>query len=46
MPAQDEYVVEILRDFGLVNNDEISRARDAGKMCNEITVDVLVSRSK
>jgi len=31
MPAQDEYVVEILRDFGLINNDEVSKARDTAK---------------
>jgi len=31
MPVQDEYVVEILRDFGLVNNDEISHARELAK---------------
>ncbi len=31
MLAQDEYVVEILRDFGLVNNDEIAQARDTAK---------------
>ncbi|MBM3861022.1 MAG: type II secretion system protein GspE [Verrucomicrobia bacterium] len=31
MPAQDEYVVEILRDFGLVNNDELSKARESAK---------------
>jgi len=42
MPAQDEYVVEILRDFGLVNNDEIIHAHDTKKAQDIGVVETLV----
>jgi general secretion pathway protein E/type IV pilus assembly protein PilB len=42
MPAQDEYVVEILRDFGLVNNDEISKAREDAKAQEISVVEALI----
>jgi general secretion pathway protein E/type IV pilus assembly protein PilB len=42
MPAQDEYVVEILRDFGLVNNDEISKARDTAMAQGISVVEALI----
>jgi len=42
MPAQDEYVVEILRDFGLVNNDEVTQAREAAKAQEIGVVEALI----
>jgi general secretion pathway protein E/type IV pilus assembly protein PilB len=43
MPAsQDEYVVEILRDFGLVNNEQITQAREDAKTMEIGVVDALV----
>ena len=43
MPAaQDEYVVEILRDFGLINSDQISQAREAAKAQETGVVESLV----
>ncbi|MCX7887141.1 MAG: type II secretion system ATPase GspE [Verrucomicrobiae bacterium] len=42
MPAQDQYVVEILRDFGLINNDELSQARDVANSENIGLVEALI----
>jgi len=42
MPAQDEYVLEILRDFGLVNQEEISKARETATAQGIGVVDALI----
>ena len=42
MQAQDEYVVEILRDVGLVTNEDILKARERAKAENIGVVDALV----
>src|SRR5437016_2765014 len=42
MPAQDEYIVEILRDLGLVSHDDILKARDRAKAEEVGLVDALV----
>ena len=31
MPAQDEYIVEILRDLGLISHDDIQKAKERVK---------------
>ncbi|HUJ11506.1 MAG TPA: hypothetical protein VL171_15945, partial [Verrucomicrobiae bacterium] len=42
MPAQDEYVVEILRDVGLVTHEDILKAKDRAKAEEIGLVDALV----
>jgi general secretion pathway protein E/type IV pilus assembly protein PilB len=42
MPAQDEYVVEILRDVGLVTHEDILKAKDRAKAEQIGLVDALV----
>jgi type IV pilus assembly protein PilB len=42
MPAQDEYVVEILRDVGLIAHDDIQKAKDRAKAEGVGLVDALV----
>ena len=42
MPAQDEYVVEILRDFGLINPEKLNKARETAKAQEIGLVDALI----
>jgi len=42
MPAQDEYVVEILRDVGLVTHDDLAQAREKAKADGAGVVDALI----
>ena len=42
MPAQDEYVVDILRDVGLVTNDQIQKAKELTKLGGLGLVDALI----
>lgn len=42
MPAQDEYVVEILRDVGLISLDDLQQAREAAKQNGSGLVESLI----
>ena len=42
MPAQDEYVVEILRDVGLVSPDDVNKAKDMTKLGGVGLLDALI----
>jgi type IV pilus assembly protein PilB len=42
MPAPDEYVVEILRDVGLVSHDDLQKAKDVARANGGGIVDALV----
>jgi type IV pilus assembly protein PilB len=46
MPAQDEYIVEILRDVGLVSNEDILKAREKSKAEGMGLVDALVAMGR
>jgi type IV pilus assembly protein PilB len=46
MPAPDEYVVEILRDVGLVTQDDIAKARDAASSDGGSVVDALIKMGR
>ena len=43
MPAQDEYVVEILRDVGLVSHEDILKAKERAKTEDVGLVDALIA---
>jgi type IV pilus assembly protein PilB len=42
MPAQDEYVVEILRDVGLVSHEDLLKAKEMAKTDGNGVVDTLI----
>jgi general secretion pathway protein E/type IV pilus assembly protein PilB len=42
MPAQDEYIVEILRDLGLISHEDILKAKERAKMEQVGLVDALI----
>ncbi len=46
MPAQDEYVVEILRDVGLVTHDDIQKAKDMTKLGGVGLLEALIRLGK
>jgi general secretion pathway protein E/type IV pilus assembly protein PilB len=46
MPAPDEYVVEILRDVGLVTQDDIAKAREAAAADGGGVVDALIKMGR
>jgi type IV pilus assembly protein PilB len=46
MPAQDEYVVEILRDVGLVTHEDILKAKDMNKDGGAGLLDALIRMGK
>jgi general secretion pathway protein E/type IV pilus assembly protein PilB len=46
MPAQDEYIVEILRDVGLVSHEDIAKAKERAKADAVGLVDALVLDGK
>jgi general secretion pathway protein E/type IV pilus assembly protein PilB len=46
MPAPDEYVVEILRDVGLVTQDDIAKAREAAAADGVGVVDALIKMGR
>jgi general secretion pathway protein E/type IV pilus assembly protein PilB len=46
MPAQDEYIVEILRDVGLVSNEDILKGREKSKAEGLGLVDALVAMGR
>src|SRR5579859_668605 len=46
MPAQDEYIVEILRDVGLVSHEDILKAKDKSKAESIGLVDALVAMGR
>jgi len=43
MPAQDEFVVEILRDVGLVSHEDIQKAKESAQPDGSGVVDALVA---
>jgi general secretion pathway protein E/type IV pilus assembly protein PilB len=46
MPAQDEYIVEILRDVGLVSHEDILKAKDVSKAEQIGLVDALIKMGR
>ena len=46
MPAQDEYIVEILRDLGLVSHEDIQKARERAKTEQGGLVDALIAAGR
>ncbi len=46
MPAQEEYVVEILRDVGLVNHEDLLQAKEKAKSNGGKIVDALVEMGR
>jgi general secretion pathway protein E/type IV pilus assembly protein PilB len=46
MPAQDEYIVEILRDVGLVTHEDILRAKEVSKAEQMGLVDALIKMGR
>jgi general secretion pathway protein E/type IV pilus assembly protein PilB len=46
MPAQDEYVVEILRDVGLVTHEDILQAKELTKLGGVGLLDALIKSGK
>jgi general secretion pathway protein E/type IV pilus assembly protein PilB len=46
MPAQDEYIVEILRDVGLVSHEDILRAKEKSKADEIGIVDALITMGR
>jgi general secretion pathway protein E/type IV pilus assembly protein PilB len=46
MPAQDEYIVEILRDVGLISNDDITKAKEKSRAEEIGLVDALVQMGR
>jgi len=46
MPAQDEFVVEILRDVGLVSHEDIQQAKEQAKPDGAGLVDTLVGMGR
>ncbi len=46
MPAQDEYIVEILRDVGLVSHEDILRAKEVSKGEQMGLVDALIKMGR
>jgi type IV pilus assembly protein PilB len=46
MPAQDEYVVEILRDVGLVTHEDILRAKDMTRTSAIGLIDALIKMGR
>src|SRR5580692_235270 len=46
MPAQDEYIVEILRDVGLVSHEDILRAKEVSKAEQMGLVDALIKMGR
>ena len=46
MPAQDEYIVEILRDVGLISHEDILKAKERVKAEGVGLVDALVSQGR
>ncbi len=47
MPAQDEYIVEILRDLGLISHDDIQKAKERAKTEEgEGLVDALIAMGR
>ena len=46
MPAQDEYIVEILRDVGLVSHEDILKAKEKSKAEEMGLVDALIAMGR
>lgn len=46
MPAQDEYIVEILRDVGLVTHEDILKAKELTKLGGITLLDALIKSGK
>src|ERR1035438_7488701 len=46
MPAQDEYIVEILRDVGLISHEDILKAKERVKAEGGGLVDALVAQGR
>jgi type IV pilus assembly protein PilB len=46
MPAQDEYILEILRDVGLVSHEDILKAREKSKAEEMGLVDALIAMGR
>ncbi|MGD1017763.1 MAG: type II secretion system ATPase GspE [Verrucomicrobiia bacterium] len=46
MPAQDEYIVEILRDLGLISHEDILKAKERAKTEGEGLVDALIAMGR
>jgi general secretion pathway protein E/type IV pilus assembly protein PilB len=46
MPAQDEYIVEILRDLGFISHDDIQKAKERAQTGEEGLVDSLISMGR
>ena len=42
MPAQDEFVIEILRDVGLVSHEQILQAKESAETNKSGVVDALI----
>jgi type IV pilus assembly protein PilB len=46
MPAQDEYVIEILRDMGLISHDDIQSAKAMATSDNVSVLDALIRQQR
>ena len=46
MPAQDEYVVELLRDLGLITHEDLLKAKDMTKLGGMGLLDALIKMGK
>src|SRR5262245_25834024 len=46
MPAQDEYIVEILRDLGLISHEDILKAKERAKSEQTGLVDSLIAMGR